>query len=322
MAQLAIEPKTEVLTPVKKSSPLEGLKPLLNARGEVDLESMDFSARIQQFAEFSEKANCNLVLLEQNILSQMPKGASLLPMVIIPTLQDAWRGADAKKMQLKEGMVEPSAEFLIRLGNLLGIKTVKIHEGVVDMAGVAMYSARYNAYLTLPSGETLSVEDEGKDQALYNSNGVQAHIVESTRKKAKRNAIWALLGIPKTMDEKMFDRPWVAFRPIFRPESEEARAIIADKKALSDQSTSLLFNRPALAISQDSGADFNELIKAVEAAKTKEDLNAVKKRINAARINSDERAQLGATYKARVELLSTGEVTQPTAQQAAEVGGY
>ena len=308
-------PKVPEVVPAQNAqlvkNPMEALKSLLNADGELDFQNMNISDRLTQFADYAARSNCNLPLWESNLLTQCPIGTTLVPLPIFPKKQDAWRGEDARKMKLKDGYVEPSADFLLRIAAMLDIKLVKVFEGVTNDTGSAMYECKYNAYLMLPNGTLLSVEGEGKAQELYNSQGKQAHIQESTRKKAKRNAIKALLGIPTSMLEEDFDRPWVLLRPVFRAGlSDQTDAILADQKALADRSREMLFptNKVDVAASE-STPSFEELKAALESANTPEELEAVRKRLAAAALTGDIRAQLRVIYKARKTLLETGEVT-------------
>ena len=317
------------------NNPLAALSPMLNAHGELDWSNLQMGERLQGFMDFVSKANCNLPLWENNIFAQFPAGTTMLPIPVIPGHLDAWRGADAKKMGLKEGMVEPSADFHIKLANVLGIQLRQVFAGVTNDTGVDMYSVRYNAYLTLPNGAVLSVEDEGKDQCLYNSGGLQAHIIENTRKKAKRNAIKALLGIPTSMPEKDFDRPWVVLRPVYHEGvSAETDRIIAEQRTISEENTRRLYGRPTVDVTAQRGPDISELQQAIEAAQTLPELEVAQKRIAASRLTGDERAQLGSLFKTRKQLLDTGEVVapppqdppaqpqQPAAQAPANNGGF
>lgn len=235
------ETKGAQLAPI--TNPMEGLKPFLNDKGEMDIANLQFGERMAAFQSFMERSNCNLPLWATNLLTQFPAGTTLLPMPVYPQKKDAWRGDDAKKMQLKPNHVEPSADFIISLGNLVGITLKKVFEGVVDVDGRKVYSVRYNAHLMLPNGAILTAEEEGKDQSMLTSSGsLQAHIAESTRKKAKRNAIKALLCIPTSMEEAEFDRPWVMLRPVFHEGvSGGTDRIIAEQRRISDHAKQMLF---------------------------------------------------------------------------------
>lgn len=222
----------------------ETMQPLLNPLGELDLGAFHIAERLQKFMDFRQKANCNLPLWENNILQNVPEGVKWLPVPIIPKASDGWgeNPEDAKKMKLKEGHVEPSADFLNRISSIMGIVLKEVFSGVVNDAGQPMYRVRYNAFLALPNGLILQKENQGKDQAIYDKAGenIIAHVVESTRKKAERNAIKALLGIPTTMPREEFFRPWIVLVPIFDNKSQEAIQITVEAK----QAENLLYPHP------------------------------------------------------------------------------
>jgi len=318
----ATQSKEIQVLPPTKAAVLSALKPLLDSKGEINIASMDFSDRLTSFAQFIDNADFNAILLEQNILSQLPVGASMIPLVVFPKASDAWEMSKILGSSHPDNAnkVMPSADFYIKIASLLNIKLQQDQACVVTDTGQPMYSIRYTAYLTLPDGSILSVNDEGKDQELYNKNGIQAHIVENTRKKAKRNAIKALLAMPTVMDRDQFMMPFVLFRPVFRPESEEARAIIADLKAFSDAATSRLYSRPSITLTEDSGASFEDLREAMEQAADMDALAVVSKRVRAATINGDQRAQLAALYKLKTQALVTPSAALAAPQ--AEGGGY
>lgn len=303
------------------TNPVEALKPLLDANGELDLQALQFGERLQKLQAFLAESKYNMPLLEANILSQMPKGSSFVPIPVIPTKADCWHGDDARKMKLKEGHVEPSANFNIKLANMLDIKLVEVFAGVTNDTGSPMYAVRYNAGLQLPNGELLTAENEGKDQELYNSVGKQAHIVESTRKKAKRNAIKNLLNIPTSMPEEEFLRPWILLRPVFRPGiSEETDAIIASRQIKSEEAKAMLYGGKAVDPQAGEVTDIKALFAAIESAQNLDELMAAQKRVAAARITSDERLQLGAAHKARKHYLETGEIPHtPASEQTVTV---
>lgn len=302
--------------PTQVLSPLGALQPLLDANGEIQLADMQIGERVQRYIEFAEKAKCNLPLWDTTILSQMSAGTTFIPLPVIPQESDCWQGEDAKKMKLKEGHVEPSADFHLKIANMLDIKLVKTFEGVRNDTGVDQYSVRYSAHLTLPNGAILSVEDEGKDQDICNSFGRQAHIVESTRKKAKRNAIKALLGIPTTMKVEQFQRPWILLRPVFREGlSDETDRIIAEQRALAEESKRKLFPTQIIDVKAQEVVDIEAMIAAIESANTKDELSTVQKRLASARMTQDERIQLGGLFKAKKQLLETGEITTDSQNQ-------
>lgn len=308
-------------------SALATLKPMLNERGELALGDLMIAERMAQFAEFQEASNCNLPMWSMNLLTQFPPGTTLLPLPLMPSKRDAWRDADAKAMKLKEGHVEPSADFIVQLGNMAGVRLDKVFEGVIEMDSAKMYSVRYVASMRLPNGEILTTPgEEGKDQAFYNQNGVQAHIAESTRKKAKRNAIKCLLGIPTTMLAGEFDRPWIILRPMFRAGvSNETDAIIAEQKALNEITTRKLYGElPAsgqtidvLASPGDDGeVGVNDMVLAMQGAETIDDLTALAGQIEEMRLTGGERKALMVAYKQRRDALTPAPAveTPPPAQ--------
>lgn len=270
---------------------------MLNGAGEIEFANLPLAERIDRFIEFRETANCNLPLGETIVLSKMAPKTTFVPLVVIPTLADCWYGPDARKIKAPEGHVVPSADFYIRLGQLAEAGLAPLFEGPNDDTGTIMYRVRYIAYLTLPDGSPLLAEDEGKDQEMYNSNGKQAHIVENTRKKAKRNAIKSLLGLKTTMPQEEFLRPWIILRPVFRDEG-----ILADKKAMSDYSRSLLFNR-ARAIETRASVDIEPLRASIASAVTLHELEAIGKQIQASGVTTEQRAILGADYRAKKAAL-------------------
>lgn len=227
-------------TALQKPSPLEELKPLLNADGALELSNLQIGERVQQFIEFREKCNFNLPLWDTAILSQFPPGVALVPVMVLPSKSDAWQGEDAKKMKLKEGHVEPTADFILKLGNIAGVRLEKIFEGINP--DTRLWSCRYNAMIQLPNGEWLTIQDEGKDQEAFNNDGSpKAHVSESTRKKAKRNVVKNLLGIPTSLPEAEFNRAWVLLKPVFNPGHADTDRIIAENKAIADKAKAKLY---------------------------------------------------------------------------------
>lgn len=310
---MATQLPAAVAAPAKidPNAALVALKPMLNAQGELALGELMIAERMAQFAAFQAASNCNLPMWSTNLLTQFPAGTTLLPLPLIPQRRDAWRDADARAMKLKDGHVEPSADFIIQLGNLAGVRLDKVFEGPIELDNIKMYSVRYIASLRLPSGEILTTPgEEGKDQALYTGQGtMQAHIAESTRKKAKRNAIKCLLGIPTTLLAEEFDRPWIILRPVFRAGvSAEADAIIAEQKALNAVTTQRLYGElPASAQTVDVSAsamrdgelDANGMIIALQGAASLPDLDALAGQIEDMRLTGGERKALAAAYKRR-----------------------
>ena len=218
-------PAVQVL-PAAKNNVMAALTPILQ-NGELDFSSLDFEGRLAKFQEFKNSSNVNLVMLEQSILSQIPKGVTLVPIPIIPDTSDAWTEEKVTGKRSPDGpRVEPSAEFLLKMANYLGIKLTQTFCGVVKDTGTEMFEILYTASMRLPNGEIISVENVGKAQQLRTSAGTQqAHIKESTDKKAKRNAVKAFLNLPTMMSKADFERPWVLFRPAIKPESPEAIAM-------------------------------------------------------------------------------------------------
>jgi hypothetical protein len=313
--QQALTPTAQPAPLAVVSGPMAELKPFLNDKGEMDVANLQFGERLERFQSFMAQNKYNLPLWATNLLAQFPAGTTLLPMPYYPTKQDAWRGADARKMQLKEGHVEPSADFIINLGNLLGVTLRKVFEGPVNMDGNRMYSVRYNAYLMLPNGAMLTVEEEGKDQMMYHEKGLQAHIVENTRKKAKRNAIKALLNIPTTMTEGDFDRPWVLLRPLFHAGSPETDRILAEQAAIAEQSRRLLYS-PVDVPSGGQTVDVQaskpampqelsvaQVIQRVREAANMAALDALAKEVADMRLTTAERDQIKAAYADQKKLI-------------------
>lgn len=237
---------------------------------------------------------------------------------MIPTKQDAWRGDDAKKMKLKDGMVEPSADFLIRVASTLGVQLRELYAGPDDSSGVKMYSVRYNAYLLMPNGAMLSAENEGKDQCMFTDNGMQAHIIENTRKKAKRNAIKALLGLPTTMLETDFDRPWIALRPVFTPGvSDETDAIIADQDRLNQESRAKLYADSASQTPQPV-TDLTALKDELNRITNIEALEVFGKKLALVPMTSADTAEMRALFKGRRRFVQGDGVFDPADVPAAE----
>ncbi len=236
--------QTQTKPPSPSLQALQALAPMLDAKGELQLSNLQLGERLQQFIEFRESSNCNLPLWDSAILSQFPAGTTLVPIPIVPSKEDAWYGKDAANMKLKEGHVEPKADFILRLGNIAGVILEKFTEGLNE--DTKLWACRYNAQLQLPNGEWLSIQDEGKDVEAFNNDGSKkAHVVESTRKKAKRNVVKNLLGIPTSMPEAEFYRPWIILKPIFRQGvSAETDQIIAERKQLTSAAAGALYGGP------------------------------------------------------------------------------
>jgi len=298
------EPKQQALVdtasaPLQPVGALDALKPMLNTNGELELSSLGIGERVQKFIEFREKCGFNLPLWDTAILSQFPKGTTLVPVPIVPSKQDAWRGDDAKKMKLKDGHVEPSADFILRLANIAGVILENVFEGMNQETG--LWSCRYDAKLQLPNGEWLTIQNEGKDQTAYNNDGTKAaHVSESTRKKAKRNVAKNLLGIPTSMPEAEFDRPWVILKPVFKSgESIETDRIIAERKQINDRAVGLLYGQTVdVQVEHPANKDGEitaETMKArIRQAKSIGELDEIKKALGAMALTNEERKVLGA----------------------------
>lgn len=306
--------KNEITT-----NPITQLKAMLDTKGEIDLTVMNFSERLQKFQDFEVKANANLILFSQHILSQMPEGTTLLPIPIFPKKQDAWRGADASKMQLKSGHVEPSAEFIIELGNLAGANLEKVFEGEVSVDGIIYFQVLYDACITLPSGVEIRVKGEGKSQQLYNyftnnetgvvTKKIQAHTFESTRKKAKRNALKELFKIRTSMPEEEFDRPWVLLRPVYHAGVSEKtdRLISKNEKSSAKAVESLYGSHQVIEVKKEDGElNVSQITTALTTVETIEALEALGKEISEMRLTQTERDSLVITYKNQRTLLKGG----------------
>lgn len=295
------------------ADPMQQLKPLTNENGELQLPD-NIGLRMQAFYDWQAQLDCNLVQWETALLTEAPAGTTLIPIPLKPGPRDAWRGEDARKMKLRDGEVEPSAEFLIKMAQILGIELEKVFEGVDESTGTKMWDVQYVARITLANGTVLEAPPAGKSQELYTGQGQkQAHIKENTEKKAKRNAIKGLLGIPTTLPEAMFDRPWVLLRPVWKPGvSDDADRIIAEQQCRRDDARALLYSGKSVDLIAENAVNVDDLRKALEAVQTPDELEAVRKRLAAANLPSDVRLQLGATYKQKAKLFETGEVERLT----------
>jgi hypothetical protein len=143
------------------------------------------------------------------------------------------------------------------------------------------------------------VEDVGKDVPLYNSSGLAAHIVESTQKKAQRNAVCALLNIRKIGKKEDFLKPWILLRPIFRDEQ-----ILAEHARISNNAKALLFDNTPQVVDVERESDFESIREAIAEASSDDDFEIIRKRMNEARLTSDERAQLGVMGKQKKESVA------------------
>jgi hypothetical protein len=208
---------------------------------------VNFAERIAKYQEFEAANNFNLINFAETILAKIPAGTKLVPIPVIPTLNDCWHGEAATKMKLTAGHVEPKADFIIKIGNLQGCFTTLVSQGTNSDSGTEMYEVLYNAGFYLPDGTPITVEGEGKAQELYNyddrgNKKKLAHIVESTRKKARRNAIKNLNKIPTSMPQADFLRPWIILRPVFTAGvSAETDQAIARLEASKNSAAKLLY---------------------------------------------------------------------------------
>ncbi len=285
-----LTPNAFLLTQIKSMIPM-------NESGEIDFSSMDYSARIEAFMNFQENCNANLVMFQENVLTQLANGTTFVPMVVVPKADDLWDDTASKAIGCKPGETELKADFIISLGQKAGVTLKKAFEGPVELDGCTMYQVRYNAFVVQGDGVPLVVEEEGKDQNLYNKGGMQAHVVESTRKKAKRNAIAEALSIKKIMKREDAQRPWLILRPIFRDP-----AILEEQKRLGDSVKAQLYGAGSAVVDVDyKYADVSVLRDDLMGAETLEALEIVGKRVAASRLTGEERAELGAVFKQRRE---------------------
>lgn len=277
------------------------LKPLMDDKGMIDLSKLDFVGRIQALEAFEEKANANLICFQENIMSQLAPGTTFVPMVVIPKADDIWDEDAAKKIGCKTGLSEVKADFIIAIGQRAGVQLKKVYDGPRVLDGVKMYSVRYNAFILQGDGVPLMVEDVGKDQPMYNSTGLAAHIVESTTKKAERNAICKLLQIKKIMDLKTFNRPWLILRPVFTDPT-----IQDEIKQLGDRAKALLYdNTQTIDVDAEPMADVESLKTAIGEASSPDDFEVLRKKLAASRLNTDERTELGVLYKQKLAAVES-----------------
>lgn len=307
-------PPPAAMAPAKVAgslSPLDALKPLLNENGELELGNLQIGERVQQFIAFRDACNFNLPMWDTAIVTQFYPGMKLVPIPVIPARDDAWHGDDAKKMKLKEGHVEPKADFILKLGNIAGVILEKCGpEGINEDNG--LWSCRYNAKIQMPNGEWLVIQDEGKDQSPYNNDGSKAaHVSESTRKKAKRNVVKNLLGIPTSMPEPDFYRPWIILKPVYEAGvSIEADRIIAERKAISDRAAGQLYSgqtidvKPEPVANKDGEVSAASMKTRIREAKSAAELNELKQVLGAMSMTNEERKLLGALVIGKEDELS------------------
>ncbi len=300
VAQPALPPVTPP-PPVSTAmaGPIGHLKSMMNDKGELDFSNIDFSERIARFDEFEKQANANLVFFTDNIFAQLAPGTTFVPIPLLPKAHDVWDDAAAKKIGCKDGETELKADFIMSIGQRLGVQLKKVFEGTRDIDGKMHYSFRYNAFITTGDGVIIMVEDVGKDVPLYNTNGVAAHIVESTQKKAQRNAVCALLKIRKIGSKEDFLKPWILLRPVFRDEQ-----ILAQQAQIANQAKALLFDNTPQVVDVERESDFESIREAIAEASSDDDFEIIRKRMNEARLTSDERAQLGVMGKQKKESVA------------------
>lgn len=326
-AQAALAP-VEVAKPAVTADPMATLKPILNAHGELDISDLQVGERFAKLQAWKAANPCNAPLMEANLLTIFPAGAGLIPLPYLPSASDAWPLEKITGRKEDIGKVEPSADFLIYAAGFLGIHLEKAFEGEVEIDGKKQWECLYHAYFLTPSGQVMSVMSEGKAQAIYTNSGtIQAHLRESTRKKAKRNAIKALLNIPTSMDVSEFMRPWIFFRPTFKAGvSSETDAIIADQQAIAAQSRKLLYGGSANQASEghsmgaEAGVTIDitanapvvadepsmiEVSEAIERAQTVAELNQIGVDLAEMRLTGTERKQIETLWKARKAKLES-----------------
>ncbi len=290
---------TPPTTSTAMSGPLGHLKSMMNDKGELDFSNMNYSERIARFQKFEEEANANLVFFADNIFAQIAPGTTYVAIPVLPKAHDVWDDKAAGKIGCAVGETEIKADFVLSVGQRLGVQLKKVFEGTRDIDGKAHYSFRYNAFLTTGDGAVIMVEDVGKDVPLYNSSGLAAHIVESTQKKAQRNAVCALLNIRKIGKKEDFLKPWILLRPIFRDEQ-----ILAEQARISNNAKALLFDNTPQVVDVERESDFESIQEAIGEASSDDDFEAIRKRMNAARLTGDERAQLSAMGKQKKESVA------------------
>jgi len=323
-------------------SPVDFLAPIMNQKGEIDLSEVDYGQRIAAYVNFAEKANSNLLNFGESILSQIPPGTKLIPIPVIPTLDDCWHGEAASKMKLQPGQVAPKADFIIKLGNMQGCQTRIAEEKTEEIDGVAMYSVKYDAFFILPNGAPVAVEGEGKAQDLYNESWTtdqatgertkqqkrQAHIVESTRKKARRNAIKNLNNIPTSMDKDKFLRPWIILRPVFQAGvSPETDRLMAQQQAITSNATKQLYGvvedaapRPQVVdVHPEAITGVEDMLERMQDAANLAMLDALGEEVAEMRLTGAERTTLVEAYKNHRKFLQEVAVKEQREQAEKQV---
>lgn len=304
---------------------------LLDANGHINLLTTDFFKRLEIMQELLENASFNAVMLEHNLLVELPAGAGMRPMPVFPKVSDGWTKADGGDLPVGPGLIMPSALFYEKLAIAAGARVTITSESVVELIpGQPHYKVVCSASLLLPSGEVLEVQGEGKSQPLLTKYGtIQAHIEESTRRKAKRNAIKVLFGLPTIMAEADFMRPWIVFRPVFDAATagDKVRAIIARRDKESNEAVAQLYGPDTAAPVAAGDATLTNLRQRLNAATTTADVNAIGRELARIPMGEEQRAEVRREYHERLQRIKTGEVvgTQvpieatPAAQQTVEV---
>jgi hypothetical protein len=321
-AQSVIEaPEPETAPALYIQKPSGNIQPLIRDDGMIDLASMSYAERIQSLeAEFPRDA-FNLVHWDQHILATVPKGAYLVPNLVRPDLADCWHGPEAEqKIKIKAGHVEPRAEFYNKIGQGSGVRLKMFFRGVTELNNVAMYEVLYIAYAMMPWG-ILQTEPVGKAQPLYNANGVAAHIIENTDKKARRNAYKAFLNLQTTYEKERFLLPWVPAQFAYKKgESADVDLLIAEQSERAQMAKDLLFPTQAKQIAPAgmSGDQFDKLKEDIGRAETPAQLQDVADRIAKGGVSEAQRSELIPLYRARKRRVETGEITPPASAQTVD----
>lgn len=302
--------KTETSTAITVSRP-DGQ--LVNSKGEIDISNWDFKSRIEAFEKQFPRDQYNIVMWDQHILSQIAPGTSMVPQYINPSMEDCWHGEDAKKMQLRPGQVEPKADFWIRIGNAAGVKLTQHSSEEIEIGGKKHLQILYIASMELPDGTIMFSEPVGKAMPVHTSSGsLQAHLFESVDKKAKRNAIKALLNFPTTMSEEQFKKPFIAAKVIYRPGIDETTdKLLAARQARTEAAIQQLYPHRATVDVQAHATPISveNFIQRIQEAQNLGDLNKIGAEIAKVQMTGEQRKELLNAFKARKTLLETGEVT-------------
>lgn len=212
----------------EKEKPAAALS-VINANGEINPAAYaNPEDRLAAFHIAFPPDKYTLVLFTQFAMSNLPAGAKLHPQFIECRDEDFWDESDFenREVPLKPGHVMLSAEFVIRIGLAAGIELVKTTEGQIEIEGTPYWRILYSAQIRLPDGTLLIGPESGKAQPIRTSKGTtQAHIIESTDKKARRNAIKELLTIPTQLPKRDAQRVWVVVKTQYEPGSEAEKLI-------------------------------------------------------------------------------------------------